>query len=164
MTANRSPAARRLPPVQGTLALELSYPGLPDRPRPDLQVVSDTPAAVSAGDSPGAPPADQWAARFVQAVMEVIAGDRPVQQLIRWADEQVLNDLQHRVEVLGMTSNAQARGRTERSQLRSVWVCRPTPRVAEVSAHVRHGGRSRAVAARFEAQRGRWLCTALQLG
>jgi Family of unknown function (DUF6459) len=157
MTMNRAP--RRLPPVQGTLALEMPAPGLPTQPRPDLRVVSPP-----RSDEAAAPPAEQWAARFVQAVIEVIAGDRPVQQLIRWTDEHVLGDLQHRVDVLGSARGIHRRGRTERSQLRSVRVCRPAPSVAEVSAHVRHGGRSRAIAARFEAQRGRWLCTALEFG
>lgn len=159
MAANSSLPARRLPPVQGTLALEMPTPALPERPRPDLRLLpSGRPAPA------GTPPPDQWAARFVQAVVEVVAGDRPVQQLVRWTDENVFTDLQHRVEVLGSTSNAEVRGRTERSQLRSVWVCQPSPEVAEVSAHVRHGGRSRAIAVRFEALRGRWLCTALQFG
>lgn len=159
MAANSSLPARRLPPVQGTLALEMPSPGLPEQTRPDLRLVSGgrpTPA--------GTPPAVQWAARFVQAVVEVVAGDRPVQQLVRWTDEAVFTDLQHRVDVLSSTSNADLRCRTERSQLRSVRVCQPSPAVAEVSAHVRHGGRSRAIAVRFEATRGRWLCTALQFG
>jgi len=135
-------------------------PEEPNPPGPELRLV---PAADP--DTPdGAPPARQWAARFVQAVVEVVAGDRPVQQLVRWTDEDVLSDLQHRVEVLSATSSSTVRGRTERSQLRSVRVCQPTPTVAEVSAHVRHGGRSRAIAVRFEARRGRWLCTALQFG
>jgi hypothetical protein len=34
--------------------------------------------------------------------------------------------------------------------------------VAEVSAHVRSGRRSRAVAARFEQRRDRWFCSALE--
>ncbi|MDT7655230.1 MAG: hypothetical protein QOI36_6645, partial [Pseudonocardiales bacterium] len=38
------------------------------------------------------------------------------------------------------------------------------PEVAEVAAHVRHGERSRAVALRLEVHRGRWVCTALELG
>jgi hypothetical protein len=36
--------------------------------------------------------------------------------------------------------------------------------VAEVSGHVRHAGRSRALAARLERRRDRWVCTALLLG
>ena len=159
MAANSSLPARRLPPVQGTLALEISGPGLPEQPRPDLRVVPDGRPGLA-----GTPPAEQWAARFVQAVVEVVAGDRPVQQLVRWTDEAVFTDLRHRVEALGSASNAGARGRTERSQLRSVRVCQPAPAVAEVSAHVRHGDRSRAIAVRFEARHGRWLCTALQFG
>ncbi|HET7326176.1 MAG TPA: Rv3235 family protein [Nocardioidaceae bacterium] len=159
MAANSSFPAHRLPPVQGTLALDMSTPGLPQQPRPDLRLVPD-----GRPTPPGTPPAEQWAARFVQAVVEVVAGDRPVQQLVRWTDEAVFADLQHRVQVLSSATSAGVRGRTERSQLRSVRVCQPAPTVAEVSAHVRHGGRSRAIAVRFEAQRGRWLCTALQFG
>jgi hypothetical protein len=34
--------------------------------------------------------------------------------------------------------------------------------VAEVGAHVRYYHRSRAVAARFERHRDRWVCTALE--
>jgi hypothetical protein len=158
MTADHAIRPRRLPPVQGTLALEMPTPALPEHTRPDLRVVPP------ARPDDAAPPAEQWAARFVQAVIEVIAGDRPVQQLVRWTDEHVLGDLQHRVDLLGSARGARRRGRTERSQLRSVRVCRPAPSVAEVSAHVRHGGRSRAIAVRFEAQRGRWLCTALEFG
>jgi rhodanese-related sulfurtransferase len=45
-----------------------------------------------------------------------------------------------------------------------VHVFRPGPASAEVSVHVRHGHRSRAIAARLEQRDGRWRCVALQLG
>ena len=40
----------------------------------------------------------------------------------------------------------------------------PSPEAAEISVHVRHGERSRAIAARIEHVGGRWCCTALQFG
>ena len=43
-------------------------------------------------------------------------------------------------------------------------VFQPQPGTAEVSVHVRHGHRSRALAARLEQRKGRWTCVALQLG
>ncbi|MPZ96387.1 MAG: hypothetical protein GEU96_16095 [Propionibacteriales bacterium] len=148
---------RPLPPVQGTLALEIPFVAEPVPRTPDLRVLR--------GGKPDEPPDPQpWAHRFVQAVVEVVAGDRPLQQMVRWTSATVYDDLHHRVLLLGQTSNADARVRTERSQVRSVRVCQPAADIAEIAAHVRHGPRSRAIAARLEAENGRWLCTALQFG
>jgi len=176
MTATTSPplprpsgAASAQPPLQGALALDFPLPsGLPAVPRaPELSVVvgrPHSPGAVDTGAQCPVPAARDWAGRFVQAVVEVIAGDRPLQQLIRWTDARVYSDLSRRVRILGLTTSAASRHRTERSHVRSVHIYQPHPDAAEVSAHVRHGARSRAVAARLEAERGRWTCTALRLG
>ena len=56
----------------------------------------------------------------------------------------------------------QGRVQPVRPRVRSVHTCPLSPDVVEVSAHARYGHRSRALAARFERQRGRWLCTALE--
>jgi hypothetical protein len=162
-------AAATQPPLQGALALDFPLPsGLPAVPRPpELTLVVGRPEPPTASlERPPCPvpAAREWAARFVQAVVEVIAGDRPLQQLIRWTDERVYCDLSRRVRILGLTTSAASRHRTERSQVRSVHIYQPHPDAAEVAAHVRHGARSRAVAARLEAERGRWTCTALRLG
>ena len=165
-------------PMCGVLALDFPLPsGLPAVPEapPLALVVADEPptssatpataaAAAAAASCAVVPPARAWAGRFVQAVVEVIAGDRPLQQLVRWTDERVYADLSRRVRILGLTTTAAARHKVERSQVRSVHVYQPHPDAAEIAAHVRHGPRSRAVAARLEAARGRWTCTALQLG
>jgi Family of unknown function (DUF6459) len=45
-----------------------------------------------------------------------------------------------------------------------VHICRPTAETAEISARVTTGRRSRAIAARLDLRRGRWLCTAIQFG
>jgi hypothetical protein len=101
---------------------------------------------------------------LAQAVSEVLAGDRPISQLVRFTDEAVFADLNRRVRLLGLTTTATARGAKERSAVRSVRVCNPTHEVAEIAAHIRHGDRSRAIALRMEIRRNRWVCTALEIG
>jgi uncharacterized protein DUF6459 len=142
--------------VQGTLALDLDQ--LPREPAtPELRVVP--------GDgSLEHRELQVWAARFAQATVEVLGGDRPLTQLVRWTSAPVYADLDRRVRILGRSAPAPQRRRSVRPQVRSVHVCRPAPTAAEVSVHVRHGHRSRALAARLERRDGRWLCVALQLG
>jgi hypothetical protein len=143
-------------PVQGNLALDL------DRRRaapaaPELRV-------IEGGGSREHREVQAWAARFAQATVEVVGGDRPVAQLLRWTTARVYQDLDRRVRILGRTAPAPQRLRTIRPQVRSVHVFQPGPGSAEVSVHVRHGHRSRALAARLERRNGRWTCVDLQLG
>lgn len=152
-----TPAAPETVPVavvQGTLALDLrSSMGMPEPT--ELRVVeSDRPSTD----------VHAWSARFAQAVVEVLGGDRPLTQLIRWTTSRVYSDLGRRVTILGRTAPAGQRRRTIRPQVRSVHVFQPTPESAEVSVHVRHGHRSRAIAARLDLGNGRWQCSELRLG
>jgi hypothetical protein len=163
-TVTRLAPAEQPPfPVQGTLALELGcpQPELPDTPElrtaglPRVEQVSD--AEVRA-----------WAGRLAQAVVECLAGRRPVSQLVRWTAPDVYRDLERRVRLVReATTRSPAALRTPatdrlRPQVRSVHVCRPSATAAEVAVHVRHGARSRAVALRMERRDDRWLCTVLQ--
>lgn len=142
--------------VQGTLALDLG--SLPARPTtPELRVVEEGGAADERE-------LQVWAAQFAQATVEVLGGDRPLAQLLRWTSPRVYQDLDRRVRILARSAPAPQRMRAIRPQVRSVHVCRPGPRSAEVSVHVRYGQRSRAIAARLERRRDRWTCVALQLG
>jgi hypothetical protein len=102
-----------------------------------------------------------WSARFAQAVVEVVGGQRPVSQLVRWTSPMVHRDLERRALLVRRVSTA---GRSIRPQVRSVHICRPTPDSAEVSVHVRHAARSRALAMRLERRGDRWLCTVLEFG
>jgi uncharacterized protein DUF6459 len=151
--------------TQGTLALqfESSSPGTELGGPPRLTVLPGGRSRGFGSSPSGLPDARDWAARFVQAIVEVIGGDRPVTQLVRWTAEDVYLDMSRRVRILGLTSTAGSRGRACRPQVASVHVYQPCDDVAEVAVHLRHGARSRAVAARLEVMRGRWLCTALQL-
>jgi Family of unknown function (DUF6459) len=156
--------------TQGSLALQfLLAPQVPAVPAiaapPALRLVRRDDHSIDPADTTERlPEVEGWSARLVQAVAEVVAGDRPIGQLIRWTDGTVYAELNRRVRLLGLTTTAGTRGSSERAQVRSVHVSTPAPRVAEVAAHVRHGGRSRAVALRLEVRRDRWVCTALQLG
>lgn len=158
----RRPAGHRPPavtPVDGSLALDAAAQGDPERtPKrtPELRLV--------APPERGNDEVRQWAARFAQAVVEVLGGDRPLQQMLRWTSQRVYGELERRLAILSRTQDAGRRMRTVRPQVRSVHVFHPTPVSAEVSVHVRHGQRSRAIAARLEHCGGRWQCTALQLG
>ncbi|TCO46961.1 hypothetical protein EV646_106200 [Kribbella antiqua] len=128
------------------------------------EVVSGAVSAGVVAAGPGVPDARAWAGRLVQAVSEVLAGVRPISQLVRFTDEVVFADLNRRVRLLGLTTTATARGAKERSAVRSIRICTPAKQVAEVAAHVRHGERSRAIALRMEIRRNRWVCTALEIG
>ena len=87
--------------MQGTLALEWQLPGDVDAvPSPDraLRLVSRTPAldldtdpavAVAATSRADLPDPGPWTAQLVQAVLEVLAHERPRQQLVRWLAPEV---------------------------------------------------------------------------
>lgn len=138
--------------VQGTLALDYGHTVQSIR-TPDLRVLHGARAELEA-----------FAHRFSSAVVEVIGGDRGPSQLLRWTTERVYADLQRRAALLARTTPGDRRVRRLRSQVRSVHVFCPSAEAAELSVHVRHGERSKAIAARIELLDGRWCCTALQFG
>jgi hypothetical protein len=142
---------------------------------------------------PGAPPLDptvrdprEWAAVLAVALVQTLHGLRPVSQLERWLDPEVL-------AAVGFTARRRARAdlrpptpgrggaRSARQEsgrsapqanvrgaplpsVRSVRVQCPAPAVAEVAVHLLLGRRSLAMALRLQAYGDRWLCTALELG
>lgn len=128
------------------------------------EIASRVPGAGVSGGAPRVPGARVWGGRLAQAVSEVLAGDRPISQLVRFTDDEVFMELNRRVRLLGLNTTAMTRGAKEKSSVQSVRVFMPEPFVAEVAAHVRRGERSRAIALRMEIRRNRWVCTALEIG
>ncbi len=120
------------------------------------------PAIVPAGQ--GTESLIEQASRFIQAVVEIVAGDRPCTQAIRYADERVYATLTR--HLVASTRDEDRRGvrHRPRAKVVSIRVTCPRSAVAEVSARVSDGIRSRALAARLEYMRGRWVCTALEIG
>ena len=149
--------------VQGTLALDLS-PRLapPSLPEPTtLRAVAD----VVPIDPSHRGRLEQWVHRFVQASVEIVGGDRPASQLLRWTSAAVYSDLHRRAILVGRAGGHQPgvrRVQPVRPHVVSVHASFVSPTVAEASARVRYGARSRALAMRFERRQDRWICTAME--
>jgi hypothetical protein len=183
------PAHGAPPPVQGALALSFVLPGglpaVPELPVAHLRVL---PAAdpVAWRRTPGSatdrdlddfgpqptgrahlPEPRAWGGRLVQALVEVLAGDRPAGQLVRWTSSEVYDDVTALVPAPGHPGpgrRPRPAGKPTRAAVRSVHVTEPADGVAEVAATVSRGRRTTAVALRLEGLDGRWQCTALELG
>jgi Family of unknown function (DUF6459) len=154
--------------VQGTLALDLGprldVPEPPTLPGPGL---AEHGSGIDVGqvDLVRRRRFEQHAARIGAAVVEIVGGDRPVSQVLRWTTPEVYQDLARRAHLV-----ASAVGRrpgagdvqSVRPHLVAAHTSFVSERCAEVSLHVRYGQRSRAVAARFELIRDRWQVSALE--
>ncbi len=147
---------------QPTLAFDLEAGTALGPPKLTAQQVHAVRPPWSARPSALLPDAQTWSASLAQALVETLQGRRPVGQLSRWVDERVLATLKvalrHRQARVGVARSARP------ATLRSVHIQFPQPEAVEVSAHVRIGQRSVALAFRLEAWNDRWLCTALELG
>lgn len=149
--------------VQGTLALDLSPRREP--PDPPSTTRSGPVADVVPIDPRQRGRLDQWVHRYVQATVEIVGGDRPATQLLRWTTRSVYADLHRRAVLVaragGHTPGVQ-RVQPVRPHVVSVHTSFVSPQVAEATARVRYGARSRALALRFEHSADRWICTAME--
>ena len=148
--------------VQGTLALALQ----PREDPPAVRVETSAGGAdvVSIG-RPARRELEAWSCRFAQAAVEIVGGDRPATQLLRWTSQEVYADLNRRAQHgarAGSHQPGQARVQPVRPRVVGVRTCFVDRGVAEAGLHIRYGQRSRAVAARFERRGERWVCTALE--
>lgn len=150
--------------VQGTLALDLEPdPGPPEVP--DASVLNG--ADVVAVSPAVRHELHRWAMTFAQACVEVVLGDRPVSQLVRWTTPEIHREIAYRAGVVaraGVHGRARGRHPASRPQVQNVRTCFVSDRTVELCARVRYGQRNRAIAGRLEVINGRWQCTALEFG
>ena len=99
------------------------------------------------------PPATRSGPMLARALVEMLSGQRPVNQLRVHCAPEVFAGLLARPTAPGGLSH-----------LLNVRVCEPADGVAEVSAVFRRGQRVRAIAFRIQGVDGRWRVTALQTG
>lgn len=146
--------------TQGTLALAM----LPRSEPPPTSGAAHPGTSVVAIDRRQRAVIEEWARRFAQAAVEIVGGDRPVSQLLRWTLPDVYDDLRRRTALVARAGGHQpglARVQPVRPRVLSVHTCFLRPDAVEASIHVRYGERSRALAARFERIEQRWICSAL---
>jgi hypothetical protein len=98
--------------------------------------------------------------RLAQVIVEVLAGDRPADQLTGIATLEVLRFLARRAGQLGGKRGA----RRQRPRVASVRLSEPCDGVVEASAVINTGKGMRALALRLEGIDGQWRCTAIYLG
>jgi hypothetical protein len=146
--------------TQGTLALAM----LPRSEPPGPSGEARAGAAVVAIDRRQQAVVEEWTRRFIQAAVEIVGGDRPVSQLLRWTLPDVYDDLRRRALLVARAGGHQpglARVQPVQPRVLSVHTCFVRVDAVEAAVHVRYGQRSRALAARFERIQQRWLCAAL---
>jgi Family of unknown function (DUF6459) len=150
--------------VQGTLALDLSPQHAPPE-LPDLSGPTRAVADVVPIDPDQRGRLEQWAHRYVQAAVEIVGGDRPASQLLRWTSGAVYADLHRRAVLVARAGGHQPgvrRVQPVRPHVVTVHTSLVSTTVAEASARIRYGARSRALALRFERRADRWICTAIE--
>lgn len=109
------------------------------------------------------PDAITWTGRLVQAIIEVLSGERPAQQLNRWLTPHVhAQVLAHSVATNQV--GAQVRRTRTRRRVGSIRICSPADGVIEACVVLIGTRRARAMALRLEGLDGRWRCTALEVG
>ncbi len=106
----------------------------------------------------------RWSQNFVQALIEVLDGERPLRQLESWVHPDVYRALNR----LDRRPGPDRRPGRRRAALRSLRIAHPVPDVAEVAAvYTRAGDRTQrchVAALRIEVGGQGWLCTAVSLG
>ena len=151
-----------------TIDLQIERPPAPPVSATDWPTAAppiDAPS-IAPLKAPSAPPTQlrTRARRYVQALVEVVDGDRPAIQLLRMSTDAVYDDLVDRLDSLaGLSARGTSVGPLS-TRVASVHVKQPDADVAEVSARTVQGGRSRALALRLEQRDGRWLCSAIRWG
>ena len=162
-----APGLRLLPAPDSEPPYDDERPGgrpLPLRPtslgRRPLRIVpsfSDDEAEAQRTPASALPPAQPFAHAFVQRLLEVLAGVRPLKQLQHQTSLDVYDELERVLAGGPRVGGPRPDGRA----VRSVRVQQRPEGVAEVFATVRRGGRYGAIALRLDGVDGTWRCTEL---
>jgi hypothetical protein len=133
-------------------------------PFPDATPV--VPAPIERDALAGTTVLRQKAGPFMQALVEVLAGERPPRQLAAWMSTDVYGQLTNRLTIRARAGRPTTQ---HRARVVSLHVAMVDAENAEIAARFVQRGRSRAIAVRLELRHNhrhvaQWLCTAIAWG
>ncbi|WP_300343792.1 Rv3235 family protein [Nesterenkonia sp.] len=189
--AHRGPRPLRAadPMVDAVQAAEAQLSAAEDRPVPRLRLqreaeiprvlaamgAADSVSAASSAAGDGRRPDELASCRqerrqmvaisriVCQATTEVLAGLRPVPQMSRWLEDEVLHKVRQRAEMLARHRD-DSPVRIRPLRFGAERASRLRPGVWEVAVVFHDEQRTRACALRLQAHRRRWRVTAMELG
>jgi hypothetical protein len=104
----------------------------------------------------GLPEPTVWTKQLVTGIAEVLIGERPVFQLMRWVSFEVYQEIDRQV-----LSRTQQQNSRVRPFIRTIRVEITSEKVVEAIAVIQKGQRGRGMGLRLEAEKDRWRCTQL---
>ena len=104
----------------------------------------------------GLPEPKAWTKQLVTGIAEVLIGERPIFQLMRWVSFDVYLEIDKNIKQRDNKSKQRIR-----PLIRSVHIDQTSENVVEAIAVIQKGKRGRGMGIRLEAEEDRWRCTEL---
>lgn len=104
----------------------------------------------------GLPEPKAWTKQLVTGIAEVLIGERPIFQLMRWVSFEVYLEIDKNMKLRDNTSKQRVR-----PLIRSVHIDQTSENVIQAIAVIQKGNRGRGMGIRLEAEIDRWRCTEL---
>lgn len=107
-------------------------------------------------NSHGLPEPKAWTKQLVTGIAEVLIGERPIFQLMRWVSFDVYLEIDKHIQQRDNKNKQRVR-----PLIRSVHIDQTSENVVQAIAVIQKGKRGRGMGIRLEAEDDRWRCTEL---
>ena len=104
----------------------------------------------------GLPEPEAWTKQLATGIAEVLIGERPVFQLMRWVSFDVYREIDRQVQ-----PKLQLHAKRARPFVRCLRIENTSEKIIEATAVIQKGFRGRGMGLRLEAENDRWRCTQL---
>lgn len=128
--------------IQTEIDLQMSIS--PNKPNYSLKIIN------------GLPEPEIWTKQLATGIAEVLIGERPLFQLMRWVSFDVYREIDRQVQV-----KSDLHAIRSRPFVRSLRIESTSAKVIEATAVIQKGRRGRGMGLRLEAENDRWRCTHL---
>jgi hypothetical protein len=104
----------------------------------------------------GLPEPEAWTKQLATGIAEVLIGERPVFQLMRWVSFDVYREIDRQVQ-----PKLELHAKRARPFVRCLRIENTSEKIIEATAVIQKGFRGRGMGLRLEAENDRWRCTQL---